>query len=227
MWQRCESTKHLSECIPGAFWHHVLPCIFLLTKTRGRENLTDLRGDHCERREGWWIQRQVLAHLHAQGESANDLWHMDNFSNSVDHFLVKIVPLKASILMAFNPLDCKNIKGELRSSAKKAQDWVSKVYSSSPTHFHTHPLLFIAVFIDQYLSMKAKCTKNQCVSNSEMHFYNFIISPRTIYTRAICTHQRFPFTQSKHINTPSCGTFCWHSHNILSALRGLPVKMIN
>ncbi len=85
------------------FFSPVLLCTFPLTKARGRENFTDLRGDHWERRE-WWSQRHALAHLCAQGESANDLWHMDNFSYGTDHFLIRIVPLKAAILDGFQPL---------------------------------------------------------------------------------------------------------------------------
>lgn len=75
-------------------------CVYFHSKARGRKNVRDLRGDHWERRE-WWIQRHVLAHLCALGESTNDLWHMVNFSDGIDHFLIRMVPLMATTLGEF------------------------------------------------------------------------------------------------------------------------------
>ena len=45
-----------------------------------------------------------MAHLCAQGESANDVWHMDNFSYGIDHFLIRILPLKAAMWEGFQSL---------------------------------------------------------------------------------------------------------------------------
>lgn len=45
-----------------------------------------------------------MAHLCAQGESANDVWHMDNFCYGIDHFLIRIVPLKTVMLDGFQTL---------------------------------------------------------------------------------------------------------------------------
>lgn len=43
----------------------------------------------------------VSAYSCAQGETANDLWHMDNFSYGAADFLISIVPPKAAMLDVF------------------------------------------------------------------------------------------------------------------------------
>lgn len=70
------------------------------------------------------------------GESANDVWHMDNFSYGIDHFLIRIVPLKAAILEGFQPLAdvkcewCLSRKKKKRRPRQRGEYWLPQGHRS-------------------------------------------------------------------------------------------------
>lgn len=72
-------------------------------------------------------------HIYAlMGESVNDVWHMDNFSYGIDHFLIRIIPLKAKLLDDFQPLaEMSRVREKKKKQYREANNEFHKVIDDS------------------------------------------------------------------------------------------------
>lgn len=73
---------------------------------------------------------------------------MDNFSYGIDHFLIRIVPLKAAILDGFQPLAEMSRVNDAHLR-KKAQDGEVNIELHKVIDLVFFFFFFIAVFIDK------------------------------------------------------------------------------
>ena len=172
------------------------PRVLPATKARGRGNFTERRGDHWEHQE-WWIQRHALAHLCAQGESANDVWHMDNFSYGIDHLLIRIAGLKGCN-SAWIWTACRDVKRDTHMETKKKK----KNAKDGEVNIESHKVidLLVAVFllVDNLQSQQSVVKINVCLILLCLYKQLSLHKPPwMIYT------QRASHATSEHINTPS------------------------
>lgn len=206
----------------------VRPRVLPVTKARGRENFTERRGDHWEHQE-WWIQRHALAHLCAQGESANDVWHMDNFSYGIDHLLIRIAGLKGCN-SGWIWTACRDVKREwcsyeIEKKKKKKQRWRGEYWV--PQGHRSCFLVAVFLLVGNWQSQQSVLKINAYLILLCLYKQLGLHKPPwTIYTQQ-ASHASSSLSHEKLAHKHTLPQHAVISHNVLCVLKELWVKMIN